>query len=191
MGDVPFPEVSDEQLVAAAFRVEALVHRRGWDQYPSVWMLTQVRAAGSLFGTKIPSTGLNHTYDFAGDLHRLATGLLEARRDDVFTGYGRIGYLVAHESWLVSYRDVGTPAGGAYADQVNAAADNRELHKHPDRVETRVVSGVTGDRRHFDVIRERGGEPTAKWWEEKTGRVIEAMAVLGECAAQDWEPARK
>jgi len=144
----------DQTLVRTMRRVEADVDRGGWDQqrYRLFGVLPTYDVLEVPDFTQLAGPGGTHL-DALRRLtklgRRLQYGVPKALRP-----FGELqAWLMIHEAWgLFAHRTSASPA-----EQV-ATALQREVYKHPDRVELRFVFGVDREQEDYWLIRERGGE---------------------------------
>lgn len=151
-GPAGLPTWTPQQMAEAMLDHEAKADRAGWDAPPRPFLMV---TSGAGLRT--------HPADL--DMRRWRTTTraylaLEHFGRQPYRGSPTLRRRIAavgwqHEAWTVQVheRDV------AARDQMMAAAGDRQLYRHPDRIETRTVQAVDRHGHVYFIARERDGLP--------------------------------
>jgi hypothetical protein len=180
---------------ALALSTIELAERDVWDDDARLCTVMRVEdAEDDLLGL---SVGQLHLPPLPGETHPIAyiEMLCSIMRDEseiVHMPHADIvAWLFVTEAWMLSTanRDV------AKRDQYEAAAAAREMHKHPDRVECRIVVMTDRAGRTYQTITERGGgEPwllvsgTGQVSEENEAAVLDGRVTKALRRLMDLTP---
>lgn len=154
-----------EALGTCLTRLEAMLDRRGWHERGDTRLWEIRRATGGTLTARPPRRDPHAWPDtpqepptlaarrYAQQLHdqrAVRPGQPAARPDDV------AGYAWSMEAWTVHGADA-MPVH--QRDQLDAAVEQREVYRRPDRVECRTVEALLFTGELAQVVRERGGQP--------------------------------
>jgi hypothetical protein len=164
--------MTDHQpVIAALLQLESDIDVAGWDQLPKLMNLYREPDAVSCREVLVPQHVWRMTKRPQAVLRSLASIITTAdipewaQPDRSF-----VGCAFTFEAWAVG----GNLKDAAQIAEVSAAADRRELHKHPRRIEQRMVHAHVEDIGLITVSRDRGGEPVV------IGAVVDNGVMSGD-----------
>lgn len=159
------------EVLKCLFTAERVFDRRGWDMPPTLWAL-HVEPNGEIIPGPHPVALARPEGDDAVRMvHRLTLALSLplgniARTSLMTTSW--VGYMLASEVWTLKVDGPG---------EAERAAGKRQIHRHPDRVEARMLVAIDRTGGLHQIVRPRGGTPEV-FEAEDEGRVPEALRGL-------------